>query len=346
MDFAQIKTHNSNNDCWIVINGKVYDVTKYLDDHPGGSEIIMNLAGGDATREFDDIGHSVSAIQTLQKYEIGVCTDYNENETASVSESVSWFTQLCVWAFPNYYVYLKDCNEKKPVTVLSKEEVTRDTIKLTFKIPDNMKLGLQCGQHIVCYNGDHQRKYTPTKTKNGEFELVVKVYPEGKLSPYLNDMKIGDTLFISGPTGRHTYNGNGAFSSANKTILTNNILFICAGSGITPIYTILDQIANSDKDIIYTKLLFVNKTENDIILRNELDDMSSRNANMKNYYSLTQSDDEWSGLIGRPSVAMISDIASEQRNEIVIVCGSREFNDTIFKICMELGFKKEGIILF
>jgi len=36
----------------------VYDVTKYLDDHPGGSEIIVEYAGKDATDMFEDIGHS------------------------------------------------------------------------------------------------------------------------------------------------------------------------------------------------------------------------------------------------------------------------------------------------
>ena len=342
MDFAQVSSHNSTHDCWIVINGKVYDVTKYLDDHPGGSEIIMNLAGGDATREFNEIGHSKSAIKTLDQFEIGICTDYIEKR-AEV-ESVSWFYKWLIWAFPSYYVYLN--NETKPVTLTNKQQLTHDTIKLTFQIPANMKLGLNCGQHIVCYNGDHQRKYTPTKTKQGEFELVVKVYPEGKLSPFLNQMAIGDTLLVSGPVGRHVYNGNGELSSKNKTMFTNNILFICAGSGITPIYTILDRIATTDNETIYTKLLFVNKTENDIILRKELDEMSLRNTKMKNYYSLTQPGSDWSGLVGRPSKEMISEICSEKRNEIVIVCGSSEFNSAISTICLELGYNKDNLLLF
>lgn len=49
--FSTIAKHNSNDDCWIILgndkNGgpKVYDVTKYLDDHPGGREVIMDHAG-------------------------------------------------------------------------------------------------------------------------------------------------------------------------------------------------------------------------------------------------------------------------------------------------------------
>ncbi len=343
MNSNDIQSHNTNDDCWVVINGKVYDVTKYLDEHPGGSEIIMNLAGGDATREFNDIGHSKSAIQTLDKYEIGICLDYT-SRVIHQSESESWFYKLYLWFFPN--IYLKKSDEKKPVTMISKEQLTHDTIRLKFAIPGNMKLGLNCGQHIVCYNGDHQRKYTPTSSTAGEFELVVKVYPEGKLSPFLNQLNIGEELLISGPSGRKSYNGNGEFSSLNKNLFTNNILFICAGSGITPIYTILDQIANSDRDAIHTKVLFVNKTDNDIILRKELDEMSSRNSHMKNYYALTRPREDWKGLVGRPSKEMISEICSEERNEIVIVCGSSEFNEAMSAICSDLGYTKDKLILF
>jgi NAD(P)H-flavin reductase len=343
MDFAQIKQHNSNNDCWIIINGKVYDVTKYLDDHPGGSEIIMNLSGGDATREFDDIGHSKSAVKLLEQYEIGVCNDYKKPD-AIVSQSI--FQWLYSLIFPKELVYLTNNGEKKPVTLLKKEQLTRDTIRLTFIIPGNMNLGIKCGQHIVCYNDDHQRKYTPTKTSNGEFELVVKVYPDGKLGPFLNQLTIGDTLFISGPAGKNLYHGNGDFSSSDSSIVTNNIMFICAGSGITPIYAILNQIANYDKDGIYTKLLFVNKTEEDIILRKELDELSLRNPNMENHYSLTQPTDGWKGLVGRPSKTMISEFATDRRNEIVVICGSKEFNDAVSEICLELGYNKDKMILF
>ena len=340
MDSAQVKSHNSKNDCWIMINGKVYDVTKYLDDHPGGADIIMNLSGGDATREFNDIGHSKNAVKLLDKFEIGVCTDYTltGNET-----EVNWFQRLYAWVFPKSNVYLID-NENKSVKLLNRKVLTHDTIKLTFTIPGNMKLGTNCGQHIVCHNGDQQRKYTPTNTKEGEFELVVKVYADGKMSSHLNQMKVGDELFVSGPSGCHFYKGNGEFSSVNTTIVTNNILFICAGSGITPVYAILNQIANIDRDSIYTKLLFVNKTENDIILRTELDEMC--NCNMKHYYALTQPPPDWNGLVGRPSKSMIAEIVDDERNEIVIICGSREFNSHISNICLEIGYHKDRIIAF
>lgn len=42
---ADLSTHNTEKDCWMAINGKVYDVTKFLDEHPGGFDIMMESAG-------------------------------------------------------------------------------------------------------------------------------------------------------------------------------------------------------------------------------------------------------------------------------------------------------------
>ena len=55
-----------------IIGGpKVYDVTKYLDDHPGGAEVMLDVAGQDADEFFEDIGHSKEARNELKKFYIG-----------------------------------------------------------------------------------------------------------------------------------------------------------------------------------------------------------------------------------------------------------------------------------
>ncbi|XP_049310719.1 cytochrome b5 isoform X2 [Bactrocera dorsalis] len=66
-----VKQHNKPEDLWIIIEGKVYDVTKFRNEHPGGEETLDEVGGRDATRDFQDVGHSQEAKQMLKKYYIG-----------------------------------------------------------------------------------------------------------------------------------------------------------------------------------------------------------------------------------------------------------------------------------
>ncbi|CAK9442299.1 uncharacterized protein LODBEIA_P60420 [Lodderomyces beijingensis] len=70
-DLEQVSKHTTHDDCWVVINGKVYNVSSYIDEHPGGEEVILDVAGADATEAFDDIGHSDEAHEILAKLFIG-----------------------------------------------------------------------------------------------------------------------------------------------------------------------------------------------------------------------------------------------------------------------------------
>ena len=49
ISMEEVKKHDTEEDAWIVVNGKVYDVTKFLDDHPGGPEVVTENAGTEAT---------------------------------------------------------------------------------------------------------------------------------------------------------------------------------------------------------------------------------------------------------------------------------------------------------
>ncbi|KAM7356060.1 uncharacterized protein ACRADG_001921 isoform 2-T2 [Cochliomyia hominivorax] len=71
---CEISENNGKNGkpVWIIIKGVVYDVTKFLKDHPGGDDIILEHAGKDATRAFNDVGHSIDAIQDMKTFKIGV----------------------------------------------------------------------------------------------------------------------------------------------------------------------------------------------------------------------------------------------------------------------------------
>ncbi|KAM3373807.1 Cytochrome b5 [Capsicum chinense] len=70
-NLAEVSKHNNAKDCWLIISGKVYDVTKFLDDHPGGDEILLSTTGKDSTSDFEDVGHSSSARSMLDEYYVG-----------------------------------------------------------------------------------------------------------------------------------------------------------------------------------------------------------------------------------------------------------------------------------
>ena len=63
--------HSSKDDCWLIIGGKVYNVTKFLDDHPGGDDVLLSSTAKDATDDFEDVGHSTTARAMMDEYYVG-----------------------------------------------------------------------------------------------------------------------------------------------------------------------------------------------------------------------------------------------------------------------------------
>ncbi|XP_057378084.1 uncharacterized protein LOC130700089 [Daphnia carinata] len=68
----QVSWHDQEDDCWIVLNDKVYNVTKLIHNHPGGFEVMMEQAGRDATLAFRSVGHSIDTIEQVDEFLVGV----------------------------------------------------------------------------------------------------------------------------------------------------------------------------------------------------------------------------------------------------------------------------------
>ncbi|RHY30299.1 hypothetical protein DYB32_004421 [Aphanomyces invadans] len=71
----EVAKHSSAGDAWIVLGvdgkQKIYDITAFLEDHPGGPEVLVDLAGKDAHEEFEGVGHSKSARDMVQQLCVG-----------------------------------------------------------------------------------------------------------------------------------------------------------------------------------------------------------------------------------------------------------------------------------
>lgn len=68
---SEVAKHTDSKSCWFIIEGKVYAVEKFLSEHPGGEDVLLETAGRDATREFEDVGHSKSAREQLEEFYVG-----------------------------------------------------------------------------------------------------------------------------------------------------------------------------------------------------------------------------------------------------------------------------------
>ncbi|KAI1611478.1 cytochrome-b5 reductase [Exophiala viscosa] len=71
LSFDEVKTHNSKKDLYLVIHDKVYNTTSFVDEHPGGEEVLLDVGGQDATEAFEDVGHSDEAREILEGLLVG-----------------------------------------------------------------------------------------------------------------------------------------------------------------------------------------------------------------------------------------------------------------------------------
>ena len=85
---AQVLEHNKEDDCYLIVHNKVYNMTSYLDDHPGGSELMMQHAGKDASLAFEAMFHSANARTKLDQFCVGQLPN---NEWTNTPKKVNLF---------------------------------------------------------------------------------------------------------------------------------------------------------------------------------------------------------------------------------------------------------------
>ncbi|VDH91652.1 cytochrome b5-like [Mytilus galloprovincialis] len=103
---ADVKNNTDKTKTLIIIHDNVYDVSKFLEEHPGGEEVLLEQSGRDATEAFEDVGHSTDARDLMKDYVIGTLHEddrksipIKENTTINAPSS-SQGSSLTGWLIP------------------------------------------------------------------------------------------------------------------------------------------------------------------------------------------------------------------------------------------------------
>lgn len=242
-------------------------------------------------------------------------------------------------------VLLLDPDVKYTVKLIEREEISHDTRRFRFALPSaEHTLGLPTGQHIYLIATVNEqivlRPYTPVTSDrhHGYFDLVVKVYfrnvhpkfPEGgKMSQHLEGMSIGDTIQVRGPSGLIRYEGRGKFQikpdkkSPPQLYLASEIGMIAGGTGITPMLQIIRQVFSDPADKTRCSLIFANQTEDDILLRPELEEVLRQNPDrFRLFFTVDRPKDGWTQGVGFVSADMIEqNLPPPSSTSIILMCG-------------------------
>ncbi|CAF2332768.1 unnamed protein product [Rotaria sp. Silwood2] len=243
----------------------------------------------------------------------------------------------------NVTITLKNPDVKYTFSLSHKENISHDTRLFRFQLPSPKHvLGLPIGQHIYLtahINGELvKRPYTPTTSDDnqGYFDLVIKVYSHGKMTQYLDKFSIGQTIEVSGPSGNLIYKDNGLFDIRPRkpdpfvTRRIHRLGLIAGGTGITPMYQILNEILKEQTSIvpggrvdIKIWLLFANQTEQDILLRDELELLAASNSDrFKIWYTIDRESEEWKYSKGFINEDMLREHMPPPGDDVLIcICG-------------------------
>ncbi|KIP04343.1 hypothetical protein PHLGIDRAFT_20004 [Phlebiopsis gigantea 11061_1 CR5-6] len=161
------------------------------------------------------------------------------------------------------------------------------------------------------------RPYTPTSSSDfeGELHLIIKRYEEGKMSQHIHGLKPGDKLSIKGPIVKTPYKANEF----------EEIGMIAGGSGITPMYQVLQHALADPSNKTKFTLLFANVTPKDILLKEEFDSLKAKHPDTFNViYTVDKPDEGWKGTVGYINKALVQQHippASLAEKVKIYICG-------------------------
>eukprot|EP00030_Apusomonadida_sp_AF-17_P008944 a953_284.p1 GENE.a953_284~~a953_284.p1 ORF type:complete len:307 (-),score=133.86 a953_284:74-964(-) len=215
-------------------------------------------------------------------------------------------------------------DEFRKFRVQSVEQLTHNTRKISLELPAESSLGIRTASALLVRTkiGEEEviRPYTPTTLGDvkGRFDFVIKVYPEGKVSKAMGAVQVGDSVDVKGPIAKLAVTPN----------MKKQIAMVAGGTGITPMYQVLQEITRNPEDKTQVTLIYANHTPNDIILKPELDAIAAAHPNVAIKYVVSTGDASWTGTTGRINKELLAaSLPAPAAGEeiMVLVCGPLSF---------------------
>lgn len=212
-------------------------------------------------------------------------------------------------------------------------EIREETYDVkTFRLKLDKTIKYIPGQYFLAYIGSESRPFTFSNIPEKDYiEFTVKKL--GTFTAKLHSLKAGDNVNIEGPFGEKL--------NFDESI-TDDVVFIAGGSGITPFMSAIRYAVNKRlKNKFY--LFFSNKTEKDIIYYKELEKIR-RISNIKVIKTLTDNvPDGWKGETGRINRQMIERYVSEPKDKLWYLCGPPPMIKAIKQILLEMNIPEKRL---
>ncbi|WP_418508850.1 2Fe-2S iron-sulfur cluster-binding protein [Corallibacter sp.] len=233
------------------------------------------------------------------------------------------------------------------LTIKDIQRETDKSVTISFHIPETLKseFSFTAGQYITLrttLNGNEVRRdYSLCSSpKSGEIKVAVKEVKDGTFSAYANNvLKAGDTIDVAPPKGHFTFVPN------DKK--TKNIAAFAAGSGITPILSIikcaLEEEVHSEVILVYG-----NKTTQDTIFLNELLELQHKYSERFSIQFVFSQADEDDAIFGRIEKSTVNYVMKNKHKNIdvdaVYLCGPEAMIHTVKDVLTENGIAKDRIL--
>ncbi|XP_066110256.1 cytochrome b5 reductase 4 isoform X2 [Saccopteryx bilineata] len=240
--------------------------------------------------------------------------------------------------------------------LISKEDVTHDTKLFCLMLPPSTHLQVPIGQHVylklTITGTEIVKPYTPvSESLLSEFKepvlpnnkyiyFLIKIYPAGLFTPQLDRLQIGDFVSISNPEG------NFKISQFQEL---EDLFLLAAGTGFTPMVRILKYALTNIPSLRKVKLMFFNKTEDDIIWRSQLEKLAFKDKRFDVEFVLSAPTSEWNGKRGYISLGLLSEFLKrsfDKSKVLICICGPMPFTEQGLRLLHDLNFSKDEIHSF